>query len=847
MRLQMKQLISVLSCAFALFLFNACNDDPVNIPADQAEASAKVRENRAVAAKAPLYWNPYAYFMEDKSRTYLPESVWQENIDWVAEKLLPSGYKMICIDGWGDVICDEYGYRITHTKEWKNDYSYWAKYIKSKGLEFGMYDNPLWVHPDYAKPGVKVKGTNIELSTLINKSENAKYFYWIQVDRPGAEEYVKGCIGHWAEMGVTFLRVDFLSWYETGYDKGSQVGIINRPRAHYETALQWMREACDRYGIFLSLVMPNLTNDGEYEAIYGDMIRINEDLRDGGWYRFSQFDRGKKFSGWSQYHNTMDGFAYFSRISGRNKVILDGDFTRLISYANNEKETVISQHLIAGGPVAVTDRKGKISDSDLEYYKNEEMLALNRDGFVGKPLSSDPQSVNSQIWTGQMSNGDWVVALFNREGSNQYRSIDFATCLGIRGYASVRDLWRHEDKGLMDSYGVWLGANSCVVLRVKAVDNSLPQPWCTKNLGNVKMNGLALYDASVLQFQVKAAGADIEGTSDEGYFVNQQIYGDFDISATVNSLDNINDWSKAGLMIRSSLFPGSQNAMIAVTPSKGIIFQRRMGDSQGTTGTVVSDIKAPLRLKIKRVDNVISAYYAESNSSSWIPVGSPIAFSMPDDVYVGMAVTSHNTDQTANALFRSVIVNRYPSFICPWRKADIGSVGQKGKSDFNTTEQQYVISGSGNDIEGTADQFNFTFKEITSDNFRITAQVVSLDNTNAWAKAGLMIRSSYTQSNASNVMVALTPSYGVIFQRRQVDGWGTSAATYKDAQAAIWLQLQRKGSQFTAYCSKDKVNWEMVGTTQTVNLPDKVYVGMAVTAHDNNKLANACFKNVTIE
>lgn len=94
------------------------------------------------------------------------------------------------------------------------------------------------------------------------------------------------------------------------------------------------------------------------------------------------------------------------------------------------------------------------------------MLALNKDGFVGKPLSNDPTNVNSQIWKGQMSDGDWVVALFNREDTPQSRSINFSTELGISTPATVRDLWEHSDLGSMSSYSENIPAHGVTVLRI---------------------------------------------------------------------------------------------------------------------------------------------------------------------------------------------------------------------------------------------------------------------------------------------------------------------------------------------------------------------------------------------
>ena len=103
----------------------------------------------------------------------------------------------------------------------------------------------------------------------------------------------------------------------------------------------------------------------------------------------------------------------------------------------------------AGGPVAISDLSSSIGDN-ARFYQNSELLALNKDGFVGKPLASDPANPASQIWKGQLSNGDWVVGLFNREDSIQTRNIDFMAQLGLKS-ATVRDMWLHVDLGRMSS------------------------------------------------------------------------------------------------------------------------------------------------------------------------------------------------------------------------------------------------------------------------------------------------------------------------------------------------------------------------------------------------------------
>jgi hypothetical protein len=456
--------------------------------------------------KAPLYWSVYEHHIVKEYAgihdNYIPEAELMKNVDWVDQNLRELGYTMICLDGWGDDSrYNEYGYRTTHSSKWEHDYAWWSQHLQGRGMQLGMYGNPLWVIKTAAEAGVKIKGTNIPLKNITNYDENATWFTWVQVNQPGAEEYVKGYVQHFADMGIKYFRVDFLSWFEDGTDQNMGRVGANRPKEDYETALRWMKEACDANGMFLSLVMPHLKNDAELEQKYGHMIRINDDVSIGTWEWFSNRNRGKRtIDQWSQYDTAFDGYIYWSKIAGRNKMILDGDFIRINTYANNEeKKSVISLHTLAGGPISIADQPHTIGQ-DLWLYQNKELLALNQDGFVAQPLTNDPTQTNSQIWKGQTSNGEWIVGLFNRENTAQNRTIDFSS-LGIVGNAKVRDLWKHENIGTMNSFSASVPAHGCVVLKVvpeadelsvipaikvKAIE-VLPQTEAVENQGQVKV------------------------------------------------------------------------------------------------------------------------------------------------------------------------------------------------------------------------------------------------------------------------------------------------------------------------------------------------------------------------
>ncbi len=210
--------------------------------------------------------------------------------------------------------------------------------------------------------------------------------------------------------------------------------------------------------------MPHLFNDAEVEAKYGNMVRIVADTGDGGWRHTSSHDKGKSYSNWPNCMNQFDGFSYWAHITGRNQVILDGDFLRLNKYDTDaERQTAISLQLMAGGPVAVADQPSTIGNN-VSFYTNSELLALRADGFVGMPLN-DQLGLNNVIWYGTMQNGDYIVGLFNRSDQNATVNVDFSQ-LGASGEWKVRDLWLHADEGTASSLSASIPAHGCKIVRL---------------------------------------------------------------------------------------------------------------------------------------------------------------------------------------------------------------------------------------------------------------------------------------------------------------------------------------------------------------------------------------------
>jgi hypothetical protein len=176
---------------------------------------------------------------------------------------------------------------------------------------------------------------------------------------------------------------------------------------------------------------------------------------------------------------------------------------------------------------------------------------------------------------------------------------------------------------------------------------------------------------------------------------------------------------------------------------------------------------------------------------------------------------------------------------------DIGAVAAAGSA--SASSGTFTVTGSGADIWGAADEFRYLYKTMSGD-VTITARVKSIQNTNAWAKAAVMIRESLN-ANAKDAFTSLTPSQGVRFQYRTATGGGSTdqhAGSVGTGAAPYWVRLVRSGNNFTSYRSSDGVTWTQVDTTVSITMASTVYVGLAVTSHADGTLATAVFDSVTI-
>jgi glucosylceramidase len=179
----------------------------------------------------------------------------------------------------------------------------------------------------------------------------------------------------------------------------------------------------------------------------------------------------------------------------------------------------------------------------------------------------------------------------------------------------------------------------------------------------------------------------------------------------------------------------------------------------------------------------------------------------------------------------------------PWTNTDVGAVGLAGTAAY--TGGAFTVNGSGDDIWNAADAFHFV-QQTAGGPCDIRARVVSLQNTDPWAKAGVMLRES-AAAGSRNAAMVITPGNGVAFQVRTSPGGTTTSTVIGGVAAPRWVRLARlTGNSFSGFYSADGSNWIQVGASASLTLSNTLLAGLAVTAHNNSSSCSAILDSVSL-
>ena len=179
-------------------------------------------------------------------------------------------------------------------------------------------------------------------------------------------------------------------------------------------------------------------------------------------------------------------------------------------------------------------------------------------------------------------------------------------------------------------------------------------------------------------------------------------------------------------------------------------------------------------------------------------------------------------------------------------QTDVGRTRHPGSASYDSPRQEYVIAGSGQNMWNDHDDFHFVWKRMTGNFILSTRAHFVGKGVEAHRKIGWSIRSSL-EPNSPHVTAALHGDGLMSLQFRRTPGATTeenkSADSLPNADAVI--QLERRDGAFLM--SVARFGDTLVTQRLTdVSLPDTVYVGLFVCAHNDSVVERGGFSNVRI-
>ncbi len=378
----------------------------------------------------------------------------------------------------------------------------------------------------------------------------------------------------------------------------------------------------------------------------------------------------------------------------------------------------------------------------------------------------------------------------------------------------------------------------CALLCSCAPRLAAAQTWTSTDVGSVAIAGSASQDSGG-GWTVSGSGADIWGTADSFQFVHTTSDTSSILNAWVSDLQNTNTYAKAGVMVRGSVDASAMTAIFDIKPNGDLEFMVRSSD--GASMQFVKGIVGygfPVNLQLSWSNGIVTASFRNDSASNFIPLASAsLPLSSPPEV--GLAVTSHDQSQLATAHFSQLNLTRQAP--AGWNTTDIGAVGVTGSA--SETNGVWTIAGAGSDIWSTSDSFRFLYRGTTYQLNNMTMRVDNMQNTNAFAKTGLMVRTTLDPDSPA-VILDVTPSGNVEFMYRASAGAEMQYIGGMSVSLPIWLRLGNPGvdldMDLLPSVSPDGVHWTTLNVpSRTLGNGSVFYAGVAVTSHDTTTLNTA--------
>jgi hypothetical protein len=372
--------------------------------------------------------------------------------------------------------------------------------------------------------------------------------------------------------------------------------------------------------------------------------------------------------------------------------------------------------------------------------------------------------------------------------------------------------------------------------------------WISSDVGASGVSGGATKTEGI--WTVLGAGADVWGPADAFRFLRRSTdRTNQHVRVRVNDLQNTSPFAKSGVMLRTTADPDSPTVILDVKPDGGVEFMVR--ETWGGEMRFLDGLAAPssnfgtwLDLSWREGGNgqpaTVRASVSRDGVSFLVLAGAPHVY-FAESFLAGVAVSSHDTSRTATSRLQALSLLPDPAV-----SGDIGFTGIAGNAATELTVccPALIVEGSGSDIWGVADSFEFVHGlDPIAAGFG-SPEVDSLVASHPFAKAGLMYRDGF-DPGAATVIVDVKPDGGIEFMARRCAGCPMEFIAGAQGRLPVVLGLFRNADgTFSAGASDPTGNPAARVDFGTITVPMSTPIsGYAVTSHDTSHTATAVFSH----
>ena len=115
------------------------------------------------------------------------------------------------------------------------------------------------------------------------------------------------------------------------------------------------------------------------------------------------------------------------------------------------------------------------------------------------------------------------------------------------------------------------------------------------------------------------------------------------------------------------------------------------------------------------------------------------------------------------------------------------------------------MRGSGSDIGGNSDQFQYTYTSGDIADYDLSARITQQDQVTSSDKLGIMVRDSLSNTSRYAYMASVNNGANFIFEFGSAPSGGTTKVSFAGHPLPYWVKISKTGTTYSAFVSADNI------------------------------------------